>query len=174
MIADIREIMNPRPLTLIRPDDRVGESLKKMHEANVRSLPVVDSDGSFVGLFSIYQLVRAMLPKAALAKKGGLDDLAFVSHHMEAFIERLNRLVDKPVSEFLEKKKHVTICTPETPLMQLLFLLERNRTSLPVVVVEGKRKKLVGIVSYWDILAKMAMQLYPKNAEGSPGESASS
>ena len=63
---DVDSVMTPDPLTL-DPDASVSDALKKMYHAHVRCLPVVDDEGCFIGLFSIYRLIEVLLPKAALA-----------------------------------------------------------------------------------------------------------
>ena len=68
-VEDVDHIMTPDPLTL-NPDESVADALKKMYHAHVRSLPVVDAEGSFIGLFSICRLVEVLLPEAAMAGEG--------------------------------------------------------------------------------------------------------
>jgi hypothetical protein len=44
-------------------------------------------------------------------------------------------------------------CTPDTAFPEMLAMLNRCKdSSLPVLVVEGDSKKLVGMVSPWDVL----------------------
>ena len=43
----------------------------------------------------------------------------------------------------------------------MLELLNESRdTSLPVIVVKGKKNKLVGMVSAWDVLEKLVINVY--------------
>ncbi len=167
-VEDVDHIMTPDPLTL-NPDESVADALKKMYHAHVRSLPVVDAEGSFIGLFSICRLIEVLLPEAAMAGEGSLMDLSFVHPTMTEIMENLESLGPLPVSEVLEKKKRLTICEPTTSVMEMMLLLHEIHTSLPVVVVKGKTKRLVGIVSYWDVLSKMATRLFPDEIEGTPG-----
>jgi CBS domain-containing protein len=68
-------------------------------------------------------------------------------------MKHLHELARKPVADFLEKEKRLLFCKPETPVPELLKLLEESKeTSLPVIVVTRKGKKLVGLVSVWDVL----------------------
>jgi CBS domain-containing protein len=46
------------------------------------------------------------------------------------------------------------ILRPDTPVTTALFLLYRTRNFLPVV--EESTEKLVGVVSTWDVLAKVS------------------
>jgi CBS domain-containing protein len=71
----------------------------------------------------------------------------------------------KPIREFLEKKKKLRFCEPNTPIPRILQLLSENPTSLPVVVVKGKQKKVVGMVSTWDVLTKIATGLSSRIAD---------
>jgi CBS domain-containing protein len=60
----------------------------------------------------------------------------------------------------LEKKKNLTFCKPSTTFPEVMELLDKNPdSSLPVIVIKGKRKKLVGMVSAWDVLEKLVMNL---------------
>ena len=168
-VEDIDHVMTPDPVTLT-PDVNVSDALKKMYHAHVRALPVVDPEGNFIGLFSIYRLIEVLLPKAAIAGDGSLKDLSFQHVTMAEIMEKLERIRPLPVSEILEKKKRLNFCKPACSVMEMLLLLHEGHTSLPVVVVKGKNKRLVGIVSYWDVLSKMATRLFPDEIEGTPGK----
>jgi CBS-domain-containing membrane protein len=128
-----------------------------MHEQQIRNLPVVDEDDQFVGLFGIRPLIKLLLPKAGNIKFG-LKDLSFMPDEVGELYARLGEISQKPVSDFLEKKKNLTFCKPSTSFPEVLELLDQNPdTSLPVIVVKGKRKKLVGMVSAWDVLEKLVI-----------------
>ncbi len=170
-LRDTHSVMTANPTTLA-PDETVSDAVKKMYQAHYRSMPVVDADGSFIGLFSIYRLIEILLPKAALAKHGGLDDLSFIHPKVDQLVEKLQDFGKLPVVDVLEKKKRLTVCKPNTSLMEMLWLLHEGHSSLPVVIVKGKKMRLVGIVSYWDVLSKVATRLFPGEADGKSGEEA--
>jgi len=154
----VENIMSFR-LVKLKPSDRLCDALAIMHKQQIRNLPVVDEDGQFVGLFGIRPLVRLLLPEAAKIKYG-LKDLSFMSDEVGALYERLGRVANKPVSDFLEKKKKLTFCKPSTSFPEVLELLDQSSdSSLPVIVVKGKRKRLVGMVSAWDVLEKIVMNM---------------
>ena len=104
-----------------------------------------------------------------MAGEGSLMDLSFIHPTMAEIMENLERLGPLPVSEILENKKRLTVCKSNTSVMEMMLLLHEIHTSLPVVVVEGNSQRLVGIVSYWDVLSKMATRLFPDEIEGTPG-----
>ncbi len=152
----VENIMSFR-LVRLKPTDRVCDALTIMHEQQIRNLPVVDEDDQFVGLFGIRPLVKILLPEAAKVKYG-LKDLSFMSDDVSALRDRLREVAKKPVSDFLEKKKKLTFCKPSTSFPDVLELLDQSAdSSLPVIVVKGKHKRLVGMVSSWDVLEKIVM-----------------
>ena len=153
-----KTLMSNQVVTL-KPDDTVAEGLLMMRERNVHNIPVVDEKGCFVGLFSLRRLTQALLPKAARLDDHFLMDMNFMPDNTDDILARLRELGRQPVSELLEKKKKIAFCTPETPIPELLRLLYENPTSLPVIVVTGKKKKLAGMVSNWDVLTKIAIDL---------------
>ena len=112
-------IMTRRPLTL-RPSDKVSEALLKMHEHQVRNLPVVDEEGTFVGLFGIRRLSHLLLPKAAQLDRYSLADLSFLPDDLDALNERLHKIGSQPVSNFLEKKKKLNFCKPFTKFIDVI------------------------------------------------------
>ncbi len=155
----VQSIMT-RDLKTIVPAHTVKEGLKMMHEWHVRTLAVVDDDNQFVGLFGMRQLVHLLLPKAAQIEFG-LTDLSFMPDDMGELYHRLRAVGQKPVADFLEKKEDLLLCDPATPMPEVLELLHQSfNTSLPVLVVEGENNKLVGMVSAWDVLEKLVMNVY--------------
>ena len=153
-------IMTSRVITL-RPDDRVVDALRTMHQQHVRNLPVVDEKGSFVGLFGVRRLSRLLLPLAARdLDRHSIPDLGFLPDEVDQLAERWREVASRPVSEFLEKESKLLFCKPDTTFPQLLRLLEKSKdASLPVIVVKGKTRKLAGMVSVWDVLEGFVIKL---------------
>jgi CBS domain-containing protein len=133
-----------------------------MRKHQIRNLPVVDDRGCFVGLFGIRRLSHMLLPRAATEFSGhSLSDLSFLPDEEGQMHERLHKAGNRPVSEFLEKKKRLIFCTPSTSYPELLRLLNTSAdSSLPVIVVKGRGQKLVGMVSFWDILEKITREVF--------------
>jgi CBS domain-containing protein len=151
-------------LKKLKPTDKVCDALRLMHTHQIRNLPVVDENDQFVGLFGIRRLIHLLLPKAA-QMDFGLKELSFMPDELGELYKRLEDIGQKPVSEFLEKKKNLAFCKPSTPFPEVLELLNQSaNTSLPVIVVKGKKNKLVGMVSAWDVLEKLVINVF--TAEG--------
>lgn len=162
-------IMTSRIFTL-RPSDTVADALHIMQREHVRNLPVVDEKGTFVGLFGVRRLSRLLLPKAASdLGRYSISDLSFLPDETDQMADRWQKIAQKPVSNFLEKKKKLLFCKPDTSFPELLALLEESKdSSLPVIIVEGDTKKLAGMVSAWDVLEGIIMKLL---AEGTDADS---
>lgn len=153
-------IMTSRVITL-RPDDKVLDALLIMHREHIRNLPVVNADGCFVGLFGVRRLGRLLLPHAARdLDRYRISDLSFLPDETDQLAARWREIASRPVSEFLEKESKLLFCTPETSFPQLLELLEKSKdSSLPVIVVTGKKRKLAGMVSSWDVMEGFIIKL---------------
>jgi len=165
----VKNIMSYR-LVKLKPTDRVCDALNIMHEKQIRNLPVVDEDDQFIGLFGLRPLVKILLPEAAKIKFG-LKDLSFMPDELSELYKRLQDIAHKPVSDFLEKKKKLTFCKPSTSFPEVLEMLDQSAdSSLPVIVVKGKHKKLVGMVSSWDVLEKIVMSTVAEDRTAAVGD----
>jgi CBS domain-containing protein len=152
-------------IMMLRPDDPVRKGLEMMHNEHVRNLPVIHEDGRFMGLFGIRQVVDLLLPKAARIE-GGLTDLSFMPDDMGDVYHRVVDVGDRPVAEFLQPREDLLICKPGTPIPEVLELLHQSfHTSLPVLVLDDDATTLVGMVSGWDVLEKLVMNVF--NNKGS-------
>jgi len=147
----------------LKPDDSIANALAIMCKHSVHNLPVVDKEGTFLGLFTLRRLSRELLPTAAkLNEDSLLMHINFMPDGTDEILQRLNKIAQQPVSGLLEKSSTLRFCKPDTMLPELLQLLFESPTSLPVLVLKGKKKKLVGMVSNWDILTKLTVNLLGK------------
>jgi CBS domain-containing protein len=146
-------------LFTLSPTDTVADAFSLMQEKRIRSLPVVDTSGAFIGLFGLRRLSRILLPKATLdLGEHSISDLQFLPDEVVQDSDRWREVSEQPVANFLEKKNKLLFCTPQTALPELLVLLDKSKdSSLPVIVIEGKTKKVVGMVSSWDVLQGIVM-----------------
>ena len=160
-----KKIMTSHVVTL-QPSDKVADALALMRKHHVRNLPVVDDNGAFLGLFGVRRLSRLLLPRAAVdLSRYNVADLSFLPDEVVQMSERWREVAREPVERFLEKEKKLLFCTPDTSFPQLLELLEQSKdSSLPVIVLEGDARKLVGMVSAWDVLEGIIMKLLVEEA----------
>ncbi len=129
-----------------------GGAFRILTERRIRSLPVVDGEGVYRGMFDLYDIWRVLLPKAATLGGDALRDLAFLPASPEQLREKLQEASNRPVSEFLDDEKTPSV-PPEAPVKEAILLLYRHGGNLPVV--DRQSRKLVGIVSAWEILGTL-------------------
>jgi len=142
--------MNPDPVILLT-SDTIAHGVEQIMAKQRRDLPVVDEEGRFQGMLTVYRLLYLVLPKA-VTMEGGLDALPFVQNSICDLRERLAKYLDKPIS-FCLKKNDVAVVYPDTPLLETLLTLYNARSNLPVV--EKDTGKLVGTISYYNVGSKI-------------------
>lgn len=127
----VQDLMTPDPKTLERNESlTVADELMQMQR--LRHLPVLDEDGSVVGVVSQRDLFRSALARA----------IGYGTHAQDRVMESL--LVKEVMSE------HPIIVAPDTPLEAAArLMIERKVGCLPVV----KKDKLVGILTETDFVA---------------------
>ena len=131
----VEEIMNRTPVT-VRFDQTFGDAFQTLAESRQTILPAVDADGTYRGLFDLKDIWKILLPKAAQLSRKSIEDLAFEAKAL-------------PVSQFLNKDDAPPL-HPDSPVIQaVLFLDEYGET---IAVVDRQTKKLVGVVSAWQLL----------------------
>lgn len=150
-----KAIMDPDPPVLLATET-VGEALNRLLTCRYLALPVVDDDRRYIGLFAKSRLFGLMLPSIValedmLPKLAHLTDLAYLSDDLDDLRERFARFRDRPVAKYADPE--APTLRPESPLMEAILLVFRTRNFVPVV--EPQSRRLVGVVSTWDILAKL-------------------
>ncbi len=58
-----KTIMLSNPQTLV-PKDTVPKAVELMQQYGMRNVPVVESQGRFLGLFTAFHLIKLLLPTA--------------------------------------------------------------------------------------------------------------
>jgi CBS domain-containing membrane protein len=143
------EIMTPDPIT-VRDDEPLSRAIEILRDNRFRSVPVVDANGVMLGQFGIHALLALIVPKAAMMNGGSLN-FAFINDDFDDLQRRLVEERDQPVGRFA--KKDAVVLHPDTALTHVVLNLYNCHNNLPVV--ERKTGKLVGIVSYWDIVGRL-------------------
>lgn len=137
--------MNSQVVTL-NADDSVCKAVALFRERHVYSLPVVDGQRKFLGMFGIHEMLGLLLPRAAVISSG-LKEIGFVRDTMEHLCHRLQECGDTPVSRYLNAK--VATVHPDAPFPELVLLLYQGIPNIPVVDDKGV---LSGIISSWEII----------------------
>ena len=135
--------MTPQPVT-IRPQASLSEAARLMSTKGLKRLPVVDQDHRLFGVLGRLDILTALaagfLPQAAPQRP--------VSIHPGR---------RRTVSDVMDP--NVPTVSPETPLLDVLALLASTRTKRGVVVEVERR--VVGIISDSDLIARMNPEMHP-------------
>jgi CBS domain-containing membrane protein len=144
-------VMLQNPFT-VRDTATLSQALDILFQHRIKSIPVVDGQHIYRGLFGIHTLVRVLLPRAATLNEGsGLTDLTFVHDSLDTLKDRLAQRLPEPVTTFMDKA--LVPLTPDKSLQETLLLLHRHRHSLPVS--DPVTGRLLGIVTYWEMLTHL-------------------
>ena len=145
-------IMLTNPIVL-QMGDTVATALFKLSEHRIPTLPVVDEQGRFLGLFGSCQMLGLLLPKAATWDDNlSISDIGFLPETVADLHQRLAEVQHHAVTEFMDTK--ACRVHPHTPLMEALLMLRRSATVLPVV--DKADGTLRGIITSGHTLAQIA------------------
>ncbi|MCS7023702.1 MAG: CBS domain-containing protein [Bryobacteraceae bacterium] len=148
----IQEVMKASPAT-VAPDETFGHAFALMMEQKLTHLPVVGSEGVYLGMFDLRDIWQVLLPKAALLAMDSLSDLAFFYESKKQLIDKLRHAANRRVEEFLKEEDAPLEVYPDMPVIEAVLLLHRHDGVLPVV--DRKSRRLVGMVGAWDILERL-------------------
>jgi CBS domain-containing protein len=130
------DVMTLEPVS-ISPDASILEAIRVILQRKFSGLPVVDSNGSLVGIVTEGDLLRRTETGALI----GFGRLASEDVHASG----------RRVREVMSPKVHTI--TEDTPLEEVVQLMERHQIKRLPVVRDGK---LVGIVSRANLLRALA------------------
>lgn len=149
----VSDITKRDPVTL-SPADTVARAAGLLVRDRALSLPVVDGSGKLLGMFGIDDLAKLLLPRAVTLGVGleELTDLDFVADTLEALREKMGHIGEEPVKKHMEGGRKHSL-DPDSSFTEALFLLHRLGRDVPVV--DETSGKLMGMVSPWDVVAKL-------------------
>lgn len=138
---EIKQIMASDVIT-ISPDDDVKKAATLICLKKISGIPVVDKDGTPLGMISEKDVLRAIYPTYQEFFENPEEFKAYSDLR-----RRYGEATHLKVSQVYNKK--VITVTPDTPLLNALSLMITKRIRrLPVVDDAGK---IIGIVSQGDI-----------------------
>jgi len=147
-----RSIMS-EPAAVLKPDDTIALALRIMVENRVPALPITAGDGRYIGILPRSRLIALAMPRVLWQDdsrhpfsrvQGG-----FLRDTLATLQERLDNAANDPVSRHLDPD--IPVLSPDETLMDAMRYLHRQRNIVPVV----DKGKLVGVVSVWDVLARI-------------------
>jgi nitrogen PTS system EIIA component len=140
----VGDIMS-RTVISIEPDTTVREAADLLYKHNSSYLPVVDGAGNFAGEITVHELLRIGIPDYAVK----IGSLKFLSN-FEPF-EELLRNEDRILIREVMKEPLDTLEETSSIIEAALLLTKHNRRHMPVL----RERKLVGVLSFMDILNKV-------------------
>ena len=151
--AVCRSIMSAPPAVL-KPTDSVSFALRSIIKHRLPALPVVDAEGRYLGMLPRSRLIALAMPRVLSHENekyppSDLLKIGFIQDSLRDLQARMDAVANDPVREHMDTE--VPILSPDTLLMNAMFFLHRQRNLLPVV----ENGKLLGIVSVWDVLARI-------------------
>ena len=139
-----RDIMIANPETL-HPDQSLHEALSKIRKSGMRYLPVVDSNGAFLGIFSSVKLLELLLPQSVSINMGRkMVDLNFMKTNVEELQERLDTIGHEPVSQHI-LTRDIPTCSPDDSIMEAIFILHQHHAH--VIVTAENSNQFIGIIT---------------------------
>lgn len=139
-------IMTTTP-PVVRDTDTIATAAQKLISKRYLGIPVVDKDGRYVGMFGADDLLGVVVPRVAIAGSVA-SNLRFVGDDPKELSARFRDLNQEPVGKIANR--NAVVLSPDTPQIEAFRIFCRSRASLPVV--DPETGKLVGLVSYWDVM----------------------
>ena len=139
-----------RNLVSIGRDAPIREAIRLMLDNKVSGLPVVDAAGKMVGILTEGDLVRRSEIATERRRWPWLDFVMGPGRMASDYVKTHGRVVDELMTHEVEA------VAPDTPLADLVALMERRRIKRLPVIANGT---LVGIVSRADLLAALGRAL---------------
>lgn len=147
----VQELMKTDVVT-VSLTDSFGHAFDLMVARHVRTLPVVDAQGIYQGMFDLHDVWRVLLPRAAALDRASLRDLSYLAESREELRQRLERARSRPVREFLDDAKAPAI-PHDASANEAILLLDRYGGHL--AVIERQTRRFLGLVSPWEILSTL-------------------
>ena len=144
----VAEILNRAPVS-VRSDSTFGSAFQTLRESRVTTIPVVDAEGVYKGIFDLKDIWDVLLPKAAQLSRKSIEDLSFVSSSIDKMKDQIAEAASLPIAQFLTSED-LPALHPESPLIQAVLLLDEHGETL--AVVDRQTRKLVGTIAAWQLL----------------------
>ncbi|PSL19097.1 CBS domain-containing protein [Shimia abyssi] len=135
----------------ILPDESIATAFNIIKDSRARFLPVVEQDGTYVGVFTAPTLLKLILPKAATiglndeAGRVPIESLGFMNLTHGDFEQQLDRLKHETVRDNMSRPVNIPVAAPDTPVMEGIFLIYKFKRH--VILVEPDTNRFVGTVS---------------------------
>lgn len=153
--------MSPRTMSddalhhppLLHADDPVGTALATLLDSGLPALPVVDAAERYVGIFGEREFMTAVFPGYV----GQLRGARFLSHSLDAALERRETCRDEPVRQHMNTE-HIDV-GPDYSDVQLAETFLHHRVLIVPIVDEHR---VLGIITRHDFFTAVARRFLGK------------
>ncbi len=150
-----RDLMTTDVIT-VNAGDTVGEAVHLLAENRIRQIPILEDDGTILGLITARLLMRGILPK--YITKGYLSDVKFATE-LDQFTENIETIKDRVVRDFIKEDENLTAmgfeCVgPDTSIMELCALFINKEKRIHRIIVLADDKTILGIISPVDVFRR--------------------
>ena len=121
-----------REVEPLKVDDAVGTAARRVIEADLPALPVVDENGEFAGIFGEREFMAALFPGYV----GELASAAMVPKNIDAAIDRREHCREEDVSKYMTTD-HVVV-EDEYSDTQLAEIFLHHRVLIVPIATNGK------------------------------------
>lgn len=133
----------------VHQDTEIAALAKMFVEHKVNAMPVVDDNGSLVGMVTQTDLVEQDKP-LHIPTVISLFDWVIYLESPKKFSEEVRKVTARKVGEICATD--VVTCTSETPVSTVASLMVDNKVHLIPVVTDGQ---MVGVVARLDVIRSM-------------------
>jgi CBS domain-containing protein len=137
-----------RDVPLLRTEMPLAQAVRRVIEARLPALPVVDADDRYAGIFGEREFITAIFPGYVKS----LGYAAFVPKSVEAAIEKRQECRSEPVHEHMNEE-HVDVGTDFSDV-QLAEVFIHHRVLVVPVTDAGRVCGLVTRTDFFNALAE--------------------
>jgi CBS domain-containing protein len=123
---------------VVRADEQLGDAIRTLLDSDLPALPVIDDRGRYAGIFGEREFMSAVFPGYV----GQLRGAAFLTHSIDAALERRDACRNEPVSQYMNTE-HVDVGSDYSDT-QLAEIFMHHRVLVIPVVDDGN---VVGLVT---------------------------
>ncbi len=142
---DCKTVMGPVAVPLYA-DDPASSAIDFMREKRSGLVPVVDREGTFVGLLSGDRMMHFMIP-ASIHMMRGKKRASYLQESPAELQSRLDSLRNQTIRDLIDPD--VKVAHEDTPFIDAMLLISEKQFVVPVL---DKNDKLVGAISFFTLL----------------------
>ena len=153
----VKDVMN-KNLVLLRPNMSLREASRILIENKISGAPVVDSNGKFLGLLMLSDIIRFIKDRfvsaGIIALPTPFDFIDFYQYDIPFKTKQSlkKEIEETKVSDIMCRKTHTV--DPEEDLWSVIYILAKKGVShIPVVDSE---KRVIGIVTRGDVIKALS------------------